>query len=109
MGLNGPSKGLNVLVSLLCLFGSVAAEVACEGWRVGHAVGVASGGPTCPDGDTCCCLADTALEQGCAEWGCCPYEGATCCADRASCCPASHPVCLTGGRCATSRGELLLG
>jgi hypothetical protein len=34
----------------------------------------------------------------------CPAEGATCCKDRAMCCPSEYPVCNTGSRtCAKSK------
>ena len=46
---------------------------------------------TCPAGSTCCC--SLKVWNVCLKIGCCPYAGATCCADGGSCCPATHPVC----------------
>ncbi|KAM9424628.1 granulin b isoform 2-T2 [Pholidichthys leucotaenia] len=54
------------------------------------------GGKTsCPDHFTCCPLAS-------GDYGCCPYEQATCCSDRRHCCPSGttcdleHLQCKSG-------------
>ncbi|XP_064112594.1 progranulin-like isoform X2 [Macrobrachium nipponense] len=46
-------------------------------------------GYPCPDGNTCC-----ELETG--DYGCCPMEKATCCADKVHCCPHGYR-CINGG------------
>lgn len=57
----------------------------------------------CPPATTCCCLSDFA--GMCLSWGCCPMEGATCCADKEHCCPSDLPVCDTEeGRCLPKTG-----
>ncbi|QHN88521.1 Cysteine proteinase RD21a [Arachis hypogaea] len=48
---------------------------------------------SCQSGNTCCCLFQ--FGNACFDWGCCPLEGATCCDDHYSCCPADYPVCDT--------------
>ncbi|KAL6844161.1 hypothetical protein ACP4OV_025834 [Aristida adscensionis] len=53
-------------------------------------------GSACPAGSTCCC--SHGVRRLCLVWGCCPAEGATCCRDRATCCPAGHPVCNVRAR-----------
>ncbi|XP_049522714.1 LOW QUALITY PROTEIN: progranulin-like [Dermacentor silvarum] len=52
----------------------------------------------CPDGNECddeqtCCQ----LQSG--SYGCCPYNQAVCCDDRAHCCPAGYTCDTEGGRC----------
>jgi KDEL-tailed cysteine endopeptidase len=55
---------------------------------------------TCPAGSTCCCTLMVPFINMCLNYGCCPYESATCCTDGKSCCPADHPVCdLERGAC----------
>ncbi|XP_042910902.1 progranulin-like isoform X1 [Parasteatoda tepidariorum] len=49
----------------------------------------------CPDLFTCCKLPG-------AEWGCCPFENATCCADKLHCCPEGMTCDATSTHC--SRG-----
>ncbi|XP_066939524.1 progranulin-like [Macrobrachium rosenbergii] len=46
-------------------------------------------GYPCPNGNTCC-----ELETG--DYGCCPMEKATCCADKVHCCPHGYR-CINGG------------
>ncbi|CAN8287612.1 unnamed protein product [Cochlearia groenlandica] len=61
---------------------------------------------TCAAADTCCCV----FKYGkyCFAWGCCPYEGATCCDDNSSCCPHNYPVCDTNrGTCLMSKNSPL--
>ena len=58
---------------------------------------------TCPDSTSCpnstCCP----LENG--GYGCCPYVGATCCEDKAHCCPNGYTCDLRRGRCVQSTGN----
>jgi len=59
---------------------------------------------TCPSGSTCCCV--TQLFGQCFIWGCCPFEGATCCADGQHCCSRDFPVCdPNGDRCLRAHAE----
>ncbi|XP_051212909.1 cysteine protease 1-like [Lolium perenne] len=59
---------------------------------------------SCPAGSTCCCT--YGVRNVCLAWGCCPAKGATCCRDRAVCCPSDYPVCNAGSRtCAKSKGS----
>uniref|UniRef100_A0A7N0SXI3 Granulins domain-containing protein n=1 Tax=Kalanchoe fedtschenkoi TaxID=63787 RepID=A0A7N0SXI3_KALFE len=60
----------------------------------------------CRDGETCCCLDPGPLGLLCFEWGCCPYEAATCCDDNKTCCPHDYPVCNTNdGTCLISKNN----
>ncbi|XP_068217221.1 progranulin-like isoform X2 [Palaemon carinicauda] len=45
----------------------------------------------CPDGNTCCQLED-------GDYGCCPMEKATCCADKVHCCPHGYQCSDSGCR-----------
>ncbi|XP_062294871.1 granulin a [Scomber scombrus] len=45
---------------------------------------------SCPDGETCCKMSDTA-------WGCCPSPNAVCCSDMQHCCPTGYTCTDTGG------------
>lgn len=46
---------------------------------------------SCPSTSTCCCAYQ--FGKHCFSWGCCPIEGAVCCYDRYTCCPADYPIC----------------
>jgi prephenate dehydrogenase len=54
-------------------------------------------GSQCPDGSTCC-----ALSSG--GFGCCPYDGATCCADHTHCCPNGYACNVEQGTCIKQQG-----
>jgi KDEL-tailed cysteine endopeptidase len=63
---------------------------------------------TCPAGSTCCCMRD--FFGYCFTWACCPLPDATCCEDKAHCCPRDLPVCdVEAGRCAAGPGSPLWG
>lgn len=55
----------------------------------------------CPNSSTCCLMADGA-------WGCCPIPQATCCEDKAHCCPRGTTCDLAHTRCLTATGSLPL-
>jgi len=55
-------------------------------------------GSQCPDGSTCC-----ALSSG--GFGCCPYEGATCCSDHTHCCPNGYACNVEQGSCVRQEGQ----
>ena len=41
----------------------------------------------------------------CFTWACCPLPDATCCEDKAHCCPRDLPVCdVEAGRCSAGPG-----
>ncbi|XGW21678.1 hypothetical protein V3C99_004559 [Haemonchus contortus] len=46
----------------------------------------------CPSGSTCCMLVS-------GKYGCCPVEGANCCADHLHCCPSGFTCDTSGQRC----------
>ncbi|XP_026539438.1 granulins isoform X3 [Notechis scutatus] len=52
----------------------------------------------CPDGSTCCLMADE-------SWGCCPMPEASCCADKIHCCPHGTTCDLVEARCLETFGE----
>ncbi|XP_039187331.1 progranulin isoform X1 [Crotalus tigris] len=52
----------------------------------------------CPDGCTCCLMADE-------SWGCCPMPEASCCADKIHCCPHGTTCDLVAARCLETFGE----
>ncbi|VDO67525.1 unnamed protein product [Haemonchus placei] len=57
----------------------------------------------CPSGSTCCMLVS-------GKYGCCPVEGANCCADHLHCCPSGFTCDTSGQRCIqdkASRGSAL--
>jgi len=54
-------------------------------------------GSQCPDGSTCCLLSS-------GSYGCCPYVGATCCADQLHCCPNGYQCDVSGGTCVRQQG-----
>lgn len=44
----------------------------------------------------------------CFTWACCPLPDATCCEDKAHCCPRDLPVCdVEAGRCSAGPGSPL--
>eukprot|EP01136_Pigoraptor_vietnamica_P008797 Opistho-1_new@44609 len=47
---------------------------------------------SCPDGSTCCQLAD-------GSYGCCPLPSATCCSDHIHCCPSGTTCDLSAMAC----------
>ena len=47
---------------------------------------------TCPEGMTCCKTLD-------GKYGCCPFEGAQCCADGRHCCPSGYKCDNQDGTC----------
>jgi hypothetical protein len=51
---------------------------------------------TCDKGQTCCKLIN-------GEFGCCPYDGASCCSDGQHCCPHGFKCDGKGGRCIKSK------
>merc|ERR550539_1567956 len=57
---------------------------------------------SCPDTSTCCPLPPG---QGI---GCCPYRGATCCADQMHCCPHGMTCDVKAARCEGPGYQLLL-
>uniref|UniRef100_A0A8C7E1P3 Granulin n=1 Tax=Naja naja TaxID=35670 RepID=A0A8C7E1P3_NAJNA len=52
----------------------------------------------CPDGSTCCLMADE-------SWGCCPMPEASCCSDKIHCCPHDTTCDLVEARCLETFGE----
>ncbi|XP_058037244.1 progranulin isoform X1 [Ahaetulla prasina] len=52
----------------------------------------------CPDGCTCCLMADE-------SWGCCPMPEASCCADKIHCCPHGTTCDLVETQCLGTFGE----
>jgi len=50
------------------------------------------GTQSCPDSYTCCAM----ISGG---WGCCPMDGAVCCADKIHCCPRGTTCDTASGRC----------
>jgi len=56
---------------------------------------------TCDQSETCC-----QLENG--DWGCCPYSEATCCSDKAHCCPNGYDCDLVHQQCIKGSNRVLL-
>jgi len=55
-------------------------------------------GSVCPDGSTCC-------ELSTGSYGCCPYDGATCCSDHLHCCPNGYTCNVEQGTCERQEGS----
>jgi len=55
---------------------------------------------SCPEGTTCCKLAD-------GTFGCCPYVEAACCTDGEHCCPNGYTCDLAAGTCNIGSGASL--
>ena len=53
-----------------------------------------SGESECPDGNTCCLVANN-------RYGCCPEKDAVCCQDKKHCCPKAHTCTRKMGLVAT--------
>uniref|UniRef100_A0A7E4ZRU3 Granulin n=1 Tax=Panagrellus redivivus TaxID=6233 RepID=A0A7E4ZRU3_PANRE len=54
------------------------------------------GSSKCPEGTTCCALAE-------GVFGCCPVEDAVCCEDHLHCCPHGTTCDVSEGRCVNSK------
>ena len=52
----------------------------------------------CPDGNTCCKLADS-------SWGCCPIPNAMCCDDHIHCCPEGSVCDSDQAHCSSKSGK----
>ncbi|XP_061563667.1 granulin b [Cololabis saira] len=69
---------------------SATGSVACPGGNI-----------SCPDTFTCCQLTS-------GDYGCCPYQNATCCSDRLHCCPSKSICDLKYQRCKSVDTQLQL-
>ncbi|XP_063693192.1 uncharacterized protein LOC134825040 isoform X3 [Bolinopsis microptera] len=58
-------------------------------------------GSKCPDGMTCCSI-------GKEQFGCCPFQEATCCSDMVHCCPKSTVCNTERGTCDPSGVEQII-
>lgn len=56
----------------------------------------------CPSGSTCCLLVS-------GRYGCCPVEGANCCADHLHCCPRGFSCDASGQRCIQEKTSKVIG
>ncbi|WKX89079.1 hypothetical protein Q1695_008604 [Nippostrongylus brasiliensis] len=56
----------------------------------------------CPSGSTCCLLVS-------GKYGCCPVEGANCCADHLHCCPSGFECDTSGQRCIKEKTRQVIG
>jgi len=65
---------------LLVLLLGITLSTPCPGGEV-----------SCPGSDTCCKLKND-------RYGCCPYPNATCCSDRAHCCPHGYSCAVSSCR-----------
>jgi len=98
-------KVLAIVLLSACVIGMAAAvQLKYRGpFRQVGDVQCPDGQSSCPDGTTCCQLAS-------GGYGCCPYPNATCCTDKAHCCPNGYQCNLQKQQCvkSTAGGRLMV-
>jgi len=60
----------------------------------------------CPDGT--CDSSETCCELDNGDWGCCPYQNADCCSDKAHCCPNGYKCDLVHMQCVKENSKIML-